>query len=236
MPTILITGANRGIGLALTEKFLTEGWHVLATAREPEHATDLHALAASSGHRLDILPLDVANPESTDRLAARVAGVTTQLDVLVNNAGLFPEEGDEHFIQMKPEWFEQAYAVNVVGSVRVTQALLPLLRRGDHPRLILMSSGAGSVTKKADHTKLAYACSKTAVNMLARGLAADLKDDGVIVIPLCPGWVKTPMGGPNAKITTEESAQMIFGTLTSLTMEQSGQIIGPDGSQTTYQW
>lgn len=236
MPTILITGANRGIGLSLTEKLLTEDWRVLATAREPESAVGLHELKRRHPHRLDVLPLDVTSLESLRRLPARVAAVTDQLDVLVNNAGVFPEEGDEHFVEMKPEWFEEAYHVNVVGSVRVTQALLPLLKRGDRPRLVLMSSGAGSVTTKDDHTKLAYACSKAALNMLARGLAADLKRDGVIVNPVSPGWVQTQMGGPNATITPEESARMLGQTLANLTLEDTGLFLGPDGSKTSYPW
>ncbi|MEM1059775.1 MAG: SDR family oxidoreductase [Verrucomicrobiota bacterium] len=236
MDTILITGANRGVGLALATKFLEEGWHVLATAREPEHATELAALGRAEGSRLDILPLDVTAPESVERLPARVAACSERLDVLVNNAGVFPEEGRERFEQYRPEWFEQALSVNVVGTVRVTQALLPTLRKGRRPRIVMMSSGAATITTKEDNTKLAYAVSKAGLNMLARGLAADLREEGITVTPVSPGWVKTEMGGENAKLEPAESAAGLFGTITGLKPEDAGVFLGPDGRRDTYKW
>jgi len=236
MDTILITGANRGIGLAMAREFLAGGWHVLATARQPEKAAELNALKREHEARLDILPLDVCDAATIERLPARVASCCERLDVLVHNAAVFPEEGNERFEQYRPEWFEEAFRVNVAGVVRVTQALLPQVRKGHRPRIVILSSSAGSVTTRDHGGYLAYSASKAALNLLARGLAADLKDAGIIVTPVCPGWVKTGMGGPNAEIEPEESAAMLFGTITRLRPEDSGEILGPDGGRDKYRW
>ena len=155
--TVLITGCSRGIGLALVREMAARGWHVLAGARHPAAAHALQAVAqnASPGS-VDILTLDVRHDESVQAAAEEAAAKVRRLDVLVNNAGVFPENGSESLEQLPLECFEEAFGVNVVGVARVTRMFLPLLTRAAHPRVINMSSLAGSIGEKEDSRYYCY--------------------------------------------------------------------------------
>ena len=228
----MITGANRGIGLALTSELLKGGHRVLATARKPEKATELKELCREYGEALDVLGMDVNSDESVKAVAARVEA----LDVLVNNAAVFPEEGDESIFEMKLEHFREAFETNVIGVVRVTRAFVPALEKGKNPRIVNISSGAGSVAGKDDYGYYAYAASKAALNMVTRGLAAEFQPRGICVVAMTPGWVKTEMGGPNAPLRPEESARAIAKTITTLTMEKTSRFIERTGGEVGYGW
>ena len=230
--TILITGANRGIGLALTAELLKGGHRVLATARNPGKATELEKLRKKHGESLEVVELDVTSEESVKAAAARVGA----LDVLVNNAAVFPEEGKESIFEMKLEHFREAFETNVLGVIRVTRAFAPLLEKGKGPRIVNISSGAGSVTAKDDHGYYAYGASKAALNMVTRGLAAEFRPRGICVVAMTPGWVKTEMGGPNAPLKPEESARAIAKTITTLTMEKTSHFIERTGGDVIHGW
>jgi NAD(P)-dependent dehydrogenase (short-subunit alcohol dehydrogenase family) len=234
--TLLITGANRGIGLALTAELLKGGHRVLAAARTPAKAGELKKL--SEGHEgvLEIVELDVTSDESVKKAAATAGAITEGLDVLVNNAAVFPEEGDESIFEMKLEHFREAFETNVLGVIRVTRAFVPLLERGKTPRVVNISSGAGSVTAKGDYGYYAYAASKAALNMVTRGLAAEFRPRGICVVAMTPGWVKTEMGGPNAPLKPEQSARAIAKTITTLTMEKTSLFIERTGGEVKYGW
>jgi len=233
---ILITGASRGIGLALTAELLNAGHRVLAAARDPAGASDLEKLRAAHGAALEVIGMDVTSQDSVTAAAARVATLAPGLDILVNNAAVFPEEGDESIFDMKLEHFREAFETNVLGVVRVTRAFVPLLEKGTSPRIVNISSGAGSVTAKTDYGYYAYAASKAALNMLTRGLAAEFRPRGICVVAMTPGWVKTEMGGPNAPLRPEESARAIARTITTLTMDKSSLFIERTGSEVKYGW
>lgn len=233
---VLITGASRGIGLALTKELSGRGALVMATAREPEHAAELNEAAKGSEGRVNVHVLNVCQDDSVTGCARAVAQEWPALDVLVNNAALFPEEGDEPFEAIRPEWFGQAMATNVEGVARVTQAFLPLLRAGKNPRLVNISSGAASISTRTEARYFCYAASKAALNSLTRGLAAQYREEGIIVVPISPGWVQTQMGGPNAKITPEESASSLATTIENLSMEQTGEFLDRFGETGNYQW
>jgi len=230
----LVTGANRGIGLALTAELLRGGHRVIATARNPGKAGDLAKL--KRGDALEIIELDVTSDESVMAAGARVKETAGALDVLVNNAAVFPEDGDESIFEMKLEHFREAYETNVIGVVRVTRAFVPLLEKGKKPRIVNISSGAGSVTAKDDNGYYAYSASKAALNMVTRAMAAEFRPLGICVVAMTPGWVATEMGGPNAPLAPEESARAIAKTITTLTMEKTAMFIERSGGEVKYGW
>jgi NAD(P)-dependent dehydrogenase (short-subunit alcohol dehydrogenase family) len=234
---ILITGCSRGIGLALVREMAACGWHVLAGARHPAAAHALQAVAqnATPGS-VDILALDVRHDESVRAAAEEAMAKVRSLDVLVNNAGVFPENGSEPLEQLPLECFEEAFAVNVVGVARVTRMFLPLLTRAAHPRVVNMSSLAGSIGEKEDARHYCYSSSKAALNMLTRAMAAELRPRGVTVVAVTPGWVKTEMGGPNAKITAEESARSLAATIDRVSHHDAGQFLDRDGNKGAATW
>ena len=228
--SVLITGCSGGIGLALAEEFARGGWKVLATARNAKQS-ELPELARK-WENLSILTLDVAQDSTILDVAQRLADES--LNVLINNAAVFPGEGDEPFETIDPEWFNQAFDTNVVGVARVTKAFLPHLRRSAHARVANISSGAGSISEKEDFDYYPYSVSKAALNMLTRALAAEFRKEEIIVTAISPGWVKTRMGGASAPLTPRQSAESLFKTITGLSMEQSGKFLGRNGEE--YAW
>lgn len=223
---VLITGASRGIGRGLAAKFASEGWQVLAAARRSSDVPRDPLISA--------IPLDVLSDDSVRDAADAVAGGFSHLDLLVNNAAVFPGEGDERLEDTPLEWFEQAFAANVVGVARVTRAFLPLLRKSSSARIVNISSGAGTISEKADADYYPYSVSKAALNMLTRAMAAEYREEKIPVFALSPGWVKTDMGGPGAPLSVEESAGSLFRTMTRLGLEESGGFFGRDGE--VYPW
>ncbi len=230
--TMLITGANRGIGLALAEESLLLGYQVIATARHPERATDLQALQTRHPGRLDLLPLEINSDDSVRTLANAVG----EIDILVNNAAVFPEEGEETVDQWQMAHLTEAFQTNVVGVARVTQALLGHLRRSAAARVVNISSTAGSISGKHSHFYYAYSTSKAALNMMTRAMAFDLKNHGITVVAVTPGWVRTEMGGADANLSPEESAGAIARMIGRLTDDDAGHFLERDGSPCQYAW
>jgi Dehydrogenases with different specificities (related to short-chain alcohol dehydrogenases) len=230
--TIFITGANRGIGLALAMEAARSGWTVFATARRP---ADLRPATADLP-AIHPVKLDVLDDASVCDAAEAVAQSTPSLDVLVNNAAIFPGEGNECLEELDLHTFSEAFETNVVGVARVTRAFLPLLRKSSHPRLVNISSGAGSISEKTDYDYYPYSVSKAALNMLTRAVAAELQPEGIVTVAISPGWVKTDMGGPNAPLRPEESAASLFGTIRRLSADDCGKFLGRDGTTTGYSW
>jgi NAD(P)-dependent dehydrogenase (short-subunit alcohol dehydrogenase family) len=228
--SVLITGSSGGIGLALAEEFARAGWQVFASARAPQRP-ELSALACK-WKNLEVLPLDVCDDSTIAQTAERLD--RRALDVLVNNAAVFPGEGHEPFESVDPDWFHQAFDANVVGVARVTRAFLPHLRKSAHPRVANISSGAGSISEKEDSDYYAYAVSKAALNMLTRALAAEFRATGIVIAAISPGWVKTRMGGPDAPLSPQQSARCLFKTISGLTIDRTGQFLGRDGEP--YAW
>ncbi len=237
MSSVLITGANRGIGLALVKEFLKQGDRVIATARQPDKADELNALSKTYHEpNYTVIPMDVTNADSVNQAYSKIAQSFSSLDILINNAGVNPDSKDEKFEDMDIAHFEMAFDVNVVGVARVSRSLLPLLKKGNEPRIINISSGAGSIAIKTNFKLYSYSTSKAALNMFSRALAAELKPEEIIVVALSPGWVRTDMGGDDAEISPEESANCIVNTAHRLTMDNSSQFFGRDGNQDDYNW
>jgi len=191
METVLITGANRGIGLELTRQYLKKQTRVLATCRSPEAARSLSELQKSNPETLRLFPLEVTDEHSVKALSESIRGEA--IDVLINNAGI---SGGEHqdIQDMDYSRWALTFAVNTIAPFRVTVALLDNLRRSRRPRVITLSSQLGSMLRPTFTGNYAYRSSKAAVNKVMQGLAVDLRPENIIVCPVHPGWVQTDMG------------------------------------------
>jgi NAD(P)-dependent dehydrogenase (short-subunit alcohol dehydrogenase family) len=234
--TVLVTGSNRGIGLALVREFASLGHRVVAGCRSPRQARELEELAGVHPERVTVAQIDVASEESVAASVAELRDAHGHLDILFNNAGVFPEDGRESLEEIPLRHFRDAFETNVLGTLRMVRAFLPLLANAQNPRIVNVSSGARSIADKDDNHYYAYSTSKAALNMLTRAMAAELKPRGITVVAICPGWVKTDMGGENAEITPEESASALVGTALALTLERTSSFLGRSGTTDGYRW
>ena len=238
MQNILVTGANRGIGLALTRRFLELGQRVFAGVRKPQSAGSLTDLLPDQRARLTIVGLDVTSDASVREAAAQIAGHTPRLDVLVNMAGVSPSPHDARLDAVDLAKCREAFEINVLGPLRTAQAFAPLLRAAasaEQPaRLVNVSSGVASMAGKDNGMFYAYCVSKTALNMLSLTESFDLKSDHVCVVALDPGWVRTELGGPNAHLAPEESAAACAELISGLKLEQSGKFLHYSGSEIAF--
>jgi NAD(P)-dependent dehydrogenase (short-subunit alcohol dehydrogenase family) len=220
--TVLITGANRGIGLALAEIFLREGYNVIATAREPAKASDLNQLGAKYPGHLRIEPLDVAEPATIAALGRKLASAS--IDILVNNAGIAAPK-IQTTLGADVDSFAKTFETNTFGPLRVAQAVLEPLRKARNAsgiaKIATISSRMGSLSYAAPDY-IAYRASKAAVNKIMQGLAAELAPEKIAVYILHPGWVRTDMGGAEADIDVATSAQGLYKQITQMGMAETG--------------
>lgn len=219
MPTVLITGANRGIGLALAAAYRADGWTVIATARVPENADALMTLGSKDKSGLEVLALDVSAPASVDRLSAAMSG--RSLDLAVLNAGIYGGgRGALDDPANTPEAWAQVLATNVTGVFFTARAVLPAVARAKG-KVAIISSRMGSSTAVAGASYL-YRASKAAAANVGANLAVELKPKGVAVGIYHPGWVRTDMGGPGADISVEESATGLKARFAALSLTTTG--------------
>lgn len=225
--TILITGANRGIGLALVKQYAQHNYHVLACCRAPSDAISLEALAATYPH-IDIYPLDVQDEASIARLASCLQD--TPIDILFNNAGVAGI--DKPWGEYTQADLLSLFLTNAAGPTLVSQACYSNLLKGRTKLIVNMSSFLSSIAlnQRHDWFWLAYRMSKAALNAATRSLAHTLAKEGITVIALDPGWVQTDMGGKDAPLTVTESVSSIRATLDACSMKDSGNLIRYDGS------
>jgi NAD(P)-dependent dehydrogenase (short-subunit alcohol dehydrogenase family) len=236
METVLITGANRGIGLALTGALLRNGYAVVAGCRQPGAATHLQRLAASRPGLVDVILLDVTSDELVSAAVAKLRQGRERLDVIVNNAGVMPEEGNESIADLPLAHLRSAFETNVVGCARVIRAFLPLLRGSHRPRILNVSSGLGSISTRDDASYYAYATSKAALNMLTRSIAFELRPEGMTTVAISPGWVRTDMGGSDATLSAEESASSLVHAIQAIGPELNGRFLDRNGKPDVYAW
>ena len=224
MQRILITGANRGLGLELTRQYLERGDQVVAASRQPEAARELQALRRQYPERLILLALDVTDDASIAAAAQAAAQAVEGLEVLINNAGVYqPGVGEAQRLgQLTAADAAETFLVNAVGPLLVTQALLPLLRAGRKGRIVSISSGLGSLTWKASGDPYHYSASKAALNMYMRSLAAEVGHQGLISVIVDPGWMRTGMGGDHAAQDPTDSARGIIRLAEQLHAEENG--------------
>ncbi|MDQ1499781.1 MAG: hypothetical protein QOI86_3121 [Actinomycetota bacterium] len=237
MRRVVVTGANRGLGLELTRQLLAAGEEVVATARQPKKADELNKLASTSGGRGTVVGLDVADPAEVSAAALQIGERFDALDVLINNAGIWTAPGQPERVsggpleELRPEPALEVLRVNAVAPILVTQALAPLLAAAGNAVVVNLSSGLGSIERTTARGNIAYAMSKAALNMLTRQLAAELAGQGTVVVSMSPGWVATDMGGPSAALEPAESVRGILNVLDGLTPAQSGSFLDHTGAR-----
>lgn len=190
VPTVLVTGGNRGIGLELVRQYGARGWNVVATARKPEEATELKALAAANP-RIVVEKLDVSDLAAIDALAARWQG--KPVDILINNAGITGDGRAQMFPKMDWPVYEQVLKTNVIGPLKMAEAFYPNLEAGQQKKLVNLSSSEGSIGSVTAGRIFFYRASKAALNMEMKNLAAVLKNRGIAVAMINPGLVDTDM-------------------------------------------
>lgn len=220
MPTVLITGTNRGIGLELARQYAADGWRVHACARNLAKATALKALAGD----VKLHELDVADEAQIAALARELGGEI--IDLLVNNAGV----GGSDEATDPQRWLE-VFRVNSIAPVRILQALLPNLQRSKDPRVLSLTSRMGSIADNSSGGSYAYRSSKAALNAAMKSLAIDLKSKGITIAVMHPGWVKTDMGGPGAPVTPKTSAEGLRRVIAALKPSESGAFLNYDGAK-----
>ena len=222
MPTALITGANRGIGLELARAYAADGYKVHACCRSPEKADELKAVPGDvTVHRLD-----VTDHGAVDALAREI---DEPIDVLIANAGIYgPKSEKQTFGSLDYDALRDTIETNTLGAVKTCEAFLPLVERSDAKTMAAITSQMGSIDD-ASGGSTAYRASKTALNMAMAVAANDVKDRGVAVGLIHPGWVQTDMGGPNGKVTPEESAKGIKAQVEGLKPSDKAPFLTYDG-------
>jgi NAD(P)-dependent dehydrogenase (short-subunit alcohol dehydrogenase family) len=197
----LVTGGNRGIGKEIAGQLASRGFRVILTARDSKAGTK--AVSSIKGD-VGFLALDVADDDSISQAASSFAKESDRLDVLVNNAGIYPDEGFD-ILTAPRELLTKTFQTNTFGAIRVIQAFLPFLSRADQARIINLSSGYGEINGLSSGVP-SYCLSKLTLNGATIMLDQALRNRGIAVNSVCPGWVRTDMGGPNASLSVEEGA------------------------------
>ncbi len=231
MQTVLITGANRGLGFEFAGQYLADGWQVYAACRDPDSASELHRLADTSGHKLRIMALDVTDPTSVNAAAAELDGQA--IDLLVNNAGVMGARG-QTIGNIDYETWAKVLEANTMGPMRVSEAFVDHVTRSERKLIVTLTSGMGSLADNTSGGSIAYRSSKAAVNMVMRSLAIDLAPRGITCVVVNPGWVQTDMGGPHATITASESVTKLRRLIETLGPAKSGKFFNYDGRE--YAW
>ena len=216
----LVTGANKGIGYEIARQLGEKGYHVLVGARKPDAGKQAVASLQQSGASAEFVEIDVSDRASIENAAKAVAAQFDHLDVLVNNAAMMQDE--KNVTEVSDDIFLRTLTTNTLGPLRVTQAFLPLLTKSSQASIMNLSSGLGQLNDMGD-TYPAYSISKTAVNAVTRQFAAALRDKSIAVNSVCPGWVKTDMGGPNATRTVQQGADTVTWLATEAPRDLTGQ-------------
>ncbi len=226
MKKVVITGANRGIGLGLTKVFLSENYQVIASTRKPKESSHLLDLKKKYSQTLDIVALDVTNEHSISKFSENIS--YTSIDILINNAGVM-EKKNTSFDTLDISEVRKTIEVNTLGPIKVIQVLIDKLLLSRNAKNVLITSKMGSISDNFGGGYYSYRISKTALNMFCRSISVDYPTLTSIV--LHPGWVKTDMGGPNAITSIEESSIGLTQVITKATKSSSGKFMDFKGNE-----
>jgi NAD(P)-dependent dehydrogenase (short-subunit alcohol dehydrogenase family) len=224
---VLITGANRGIGLEMVKYATQQGWRVFACCRNPHNADNLFNVAKLSNGQISVHIADMLELSTLQALSYELRNIP--IDILINNAGIYGSDNNKFGAIDVSGWL-QAFQVNSIAPLKMVEALAEQLLIGERKLVACMSSKMASMADNGFGNSYIYRSSKAALNAVVKSLSIDLKEQGIITVALHPGWVKTDMGGPDAEITTRESVELLFSHLMSLKIEDSGRFIDIDGS------
>lgn len=224
MPSVLITGANRGLGLEFTRQYAADGWRVFAACRDPAGARDLAAVEGD----VSAETLDVDDGPQVAALANKLSG--QPIDVLINNAGIYGPKDVTRDTVNYDAW-GQVFRTNAMSPLAVSAAFAANVAQGGQKKIITLSSIMGSIAENDSSGDFIYRSSKAAVNAVMKSLAGDLKSEGITVAVLHPGWVRTDMGGPDAAIEAPESVTGIRAVIAGLKESDSGRFLNYDGTE-----
>ncbi|QIA63809.1 SDR family NAD(P)-dependent oxidoreductase [Vibrio astriarenae] len=225
MKHIVITGGNRGIGLALVKEYLSQSAQVSVTYRTMESSLELLELA-DSNQNLTCYQLDVTDYEAVTQFATHLSPI----DILINNAGYYGPKGYGFGHTDVAEW-RKVFEINAIAPLKLVEALYPLLEKAQDKKIMCLSSKVGSMTENTSGGGYIYRSSKAALNSVVKSLSNDLSSSHYTVLALHPGWVQTEMGGPNALITTKQSAQGLVEVIASSSSKDSGRFLNYDGNE-----
>jgi NAD(P)-dependent dehydrogenase (short-subunit alcohol dehydrogenase family) len=231
MRNMLVTGANRGLGLEFARQYAADGWKVYAACRDPDAAKELVQLAAESGGAIRVLALEVTDAASVRAAAQSLAG--DPIDLLVNNAGVGSPKKQRLGSLDYAAW-AQVLDVNTLGPMRVVEAFLDNIANGSDRQIVTLTSAMGSIADNASGGSYAYRSSKAAVNIVMKSLSIDLAPRGISCVVVHPGWVRTAMGGPDGKLTTAESVTALRRLIAGLKPQDTGRFFNYDGKP--YPW
>jgi NAD(P)-dependent dehydrogenase (short-subunit alcohol dehydrogenase family) len=203
----LVTGANRGIGFEVSRQLAEQGIIVLLSGRDLKSIEQATKDLREEGLNVEAIQLDPANPDQIAHAVSSIEAQFERLDILINNAAVSLDDGKSVF-DLTIEVFQATLEINLIGPLRLTQRVIPLLKRSEGGRIVNVSSGMGALTNMGGR-EAAYRISKTALNALTRIMAHELRGSGIKVNAICPGWVRTDMGGSSAPRSVEEGARGI---------------------------
>jgi NAD(P)-dependent dehydrogenase (short-subunit alcohol dehydrogenase family) len=236
MKNVLITGGSRGIGLEFVNQYLMKGYQVFAASRHPEKSAELQALRAKFNDRLSIYQLDVSKEDSRHQLFQQLSEEIESLNILINNAGI--ASGNEklryRFGELNQEDLCRCLLVNSIAQLMMTEKFFPLLEKGIKPIVVNISSNSGSITRKrgGGDTGYGYSASKAALNMITKMLSHELRDSGIIVVSLHPGWVRTTMlYCESAPLEPSESIKGMIQVIEDLKIDDSGRFLDWKGNE-----
>lgn len=227
MNTVLITGANRGIGLEFARQYAADGWQVVACCRQPQQAEALNRLADQYKDQFSIHRLDVRELAEIDQLSHKLQDLP--IDILINNAGVYPHAQNGEFGHISYDDWMEAFRVNTFAPLKMVEALVEQIACSQLKIVATITSKMGSIVDNQRGGSYIYRSSKAAVNMVVKSLAVDLQPRGIIAVLLHPGWVQTDMGGRGALISTKQSVTGMKSILGRVTHSDTGKFIAYDG-------
>lgn len=234
--TVLVTGANRGIGLELVRNYAARGWTVIGTARKPEKADELNAIAAENA-KVSVVRMDLLDLDGIDALAASLAD--TPIDVLLNNAAILGEPNEQNLGSLDYDLMKRVFNVNVVGTMKMTEAFLPHVEKSTQKKIVAITSTQGSISSVRSPSIVFYNTSKAALNMAMRSNSRALKRKGITVALVSPGAVDTDMmnlaldrAGVKFKLLTpQDSAEAVINVIDQFGLDITGSFVSHGGQE-----
>lgn len=227
MPTILITGANRGLGLEFCKQYLKKQYQVYACCRHINTANELIKLKSDYPEQLSIIPLDVTSENSIDELKNHINHHS--IDILINNAGIYTDNESVHHYDVNT--WQKFFMVNSIAPYLITLTLLENCKKSSQKKIININSGLGSISEISDGTNIPYRASKAAQNAITKSLAAENISHKMIIVAMSPGWVRTDMGGVNAPLSPAESVSAMINQIEKLTAKDTGKFYSYNGKE-----
>ena len=227
MTNVVITGANRGLGLGFVKNYLGKNVDVVSTTRDLKSSKELLALKEKFPNNLEILELDLLKESAGDTLANFLE--EKPIDILINNAGV--GSTNQHFEAVSPKPWLEVLKVNLIAPLMITQSIINNVKKGSDKKIYFLSSQLGSIGDNASGGMYIYRSSKTGLNQVVKSLSVDLKPQGITVISLHPGWVKTDMGGPNAPVSIDESIEGMMQVINATDIRDTGRFLNYDGKE-----